>query len=225
MNTKISAVKSYVDLVSLKTQEKLNKNSLNLVIEDDVWEKDILIVKSGKYLNEELINKLLKFGIKKVRVNILEENQKRMEKEEESISLIEFIKTQSVLLVENDLSDAGWLVRNLIDSGFKGGNIFVTADANSINKYFKVKKMNFVFIESSLYEKCPKCISKYTLLKNIHTFILIDKNESRRKLIQDNISEIKFINKPFETEDFKNHINSALNQNLLDFYKDEVKIS
>lgn len=213
--------RNHIDLIRLKAAKILQQQDINIVLEDDIWDKDTLILKSGGYLTENLINKLINFGIKKVSVNFSQKT-----KEQRDTGLYQnFVKNQSVLVIENNLPNISWLTKSLIHSGLQRSNIFITDDYNSINKYFKNKKINFIFLSASFYEKCQKCIDKYSLLRNMHVFVLMEENDSARKLKNGYSSDIKFIIKPISTKKLKFFTNRALNQNFLDFCTEDTQIS
>ena len=217
MNKKSTS--NYVDLVKLKAEKLFQNKNLGIFLNDDIWENSTLLVKGGRYLTEDLINKLLNFGVKQVDVDFIEKNDGNRK------IINDFINNQNVLIIENNLLEASWLVRNLVDIGFKEGNIFVTADYNSINRYFRIKKINFIFTGFSLYEKCLKCVNKYSMLKNTHAFVTMEKKDSLRKIERDYNSDVKFLRKPLNAKLFKRSIINALNHNLLDSYVEEERIS
>ena len=137
--------KNYIDLISLKAANILEKQNLNIILNDDIWDKDTLIIRSGGYLTESLITKLINFGIREVSVDFAPEEQ-------DSTSLLEdFSKTQSALIIADNLADSAWLVKNLIDSGFDKENIFITDNHNSINKFFRSRTINIIFTNSVIY--------------------------------------------------------------------------
>lgn len=223
---------NYVDLIRLKAEKFLQNGKFGIMLNDDIWEDGTLLVKSGKYLTDSLLSKLINFGVKKVNVNFVEKEAEMILLEQEAVKNFEpeyvsnnFVKTQNVLIIENNLINASWIVRSLIDIGFSEGNIFVTANYNSINKYFKVKKINFMFIGLSLYEKCSKSFNKYSLLKNTHSFALIEKGDTVRKIKNNYACDVKFLMKPLGYKYFKTLISKAINENMHDVYLDEVEIS
>jgi|GEM_PF-2301141 len=223
MNTINRPRNNYVDLVRLKADKIFQNRKLNMVLNDDIWGRNTLLVKSGGYLTEDLINKLLNFGIKSVNVNFVENNDENESAQDPIIS--QFIENQYVLIIEENLLNTAWLVRNLVDAGFSEKNIFITADYNSINRYFKIKKVNFIFVGMSLYEKCMKCVNKYSLLKGTYAYVIMENKDSARKIKSDYYSEVKFLKKPLNTRIFNNIINQALNYNLMEFYADKAWIS
>ncbi len=212
---------NYVNLLKLKADKIFQNKNLNVVLNDDIWGEDTLLLRSGRYLNEDLINKLLNFGIKNINVNFVEKNE---DVKEQEFVVNEFIKNQNVLIVEKNILNTAWFVRNLIDIGFSEGNILITGDYNFINQYFRVKKINFIFIGLPLYEKCIKCINKYSLLRHTHAFVIMESRDSLRKIENNYSSEVKFLRKPLSSKTFNALINRALSTNLLDFYTEETNV-
>ena len=220
MSSNQGLMQNYVDLVKIKVDKIVKNRKLDIVLNDDIWGESTLLVKSGKYLTESLINKLLNFGVKQVRVNFVKSDEEMQDPD-----AIEFIKNQCALILENNLLNTAWLVRNLVDIGFKEKNIFITAEPNYINRYFQIKKINFIFAGFSLYKQCLRSINKYSLLRNTHAFVIMGKNDSLRKIKNDYNSDVKFLKQPLSPNVFNFHVNTVLNDNLLDFYQEEVSIS
>lgn len=219
----ISLIES-MELIKNKTDNIIKANESSVLLKDDIWGKDTLILKSGVYLTEEIINKLLKFGIKKV--NVVLDN---METENSTINEdIRYAKpviaNQNVLIVEKTMLNASMLVKKLLKTGFKEGNIFVTLETGSINKYFRTRHINFLFIDEDLYDSCQKCVEKFSLLRDTHAYIMVNM-EGILKFKRKGISEIEFITKPVVQEKLNLTVLTAINHHLSDFYAEEVLIS
>lgn len=212
---------TYIDLISLRATEMLQKQNFNITLKDDVWDHDTLLVKRGGRLNEALINKLINFGIKKVSINYSQPGEEATM----ASATKEFSNTQSALIIDNNLHNAGFIVRNLLDARISKSNIFLTDNVNSTNKFFRSRQINFLFINSSLYEKCQKCIDKYSLLRNTHAFVIMEENETARKLKGDYNSDVKFLIKPLYAKRLKFFINQSINQNFLDYYLEDSRAS
>lgn len=222
MTVKNKSIKSYIDLISLKASRLLEKQNFRIILNDDIWDNNRLIVKSGGYLTDSLLNKLINFGIKKISVDFLD----KAEKQDNNADLYKvFIKTQSVLIVEDNLLQISQLVKKFMGYGLDKSNIFVTDNPNSINTYFRNTMINFIFINLSLYEKCKKSVDKYSLLRNTHVFVLMEENESARKLKDGYNPEVRFLAGSLGAEKLKFFINQALSQNFMDFYTEETRIS
>lgn len=221
----MGSIQESVDLLKIKTDNLIESKDKGLLLKDDIWGKGALILKSGVYLTEEIINKLLRFGIRRVNVTFNDSVEHEMILEEQNHLMKQFISTQSVLILDKNIIKASLLVRHLIDNGFKGGNIFVTKEPSKINKYFRAKQINFLFIDEDLYEGCAKCVEKYSLLKNTHTFIMINASLVNPLELTEfkkaGISKIKFLLKPIMEEKLNKLVLEALDQNFMDFWNEE----
>jgi len=225
MMSETSSLKESMDLIKIKTDKLIAGKENSFLLKDDIWGKGALILKSGVYLTEEIINKLLRFGIRRVNVTFDDVVIEEKPVEDQNYLMKQFIQTQSVLIVEKNLINASLLVRQLVDSGFKEGNIFVTKEPNTINTYFRAKQINFLFIDEDLYENCKKCVEKYTLLRNTHTFVMVN-SLKLPELKKIGISRIKFLLKSNFEEKLSGMVLEALDKNFLDFWnEDEVLIS
>jgi len=223
MMSEARSLKESVDLIKMKTDKLVEGKECGFLLKDDVWGRGTLILKSGVYLTEAIINKLLNFGVKKVNVDLDDLISEETNNEEQNKLMKQFIRTQSVLIVEKNLINASLLVKQLIDNGFKEGNIFVTKTPATINSYFRAKQINFLFIEADLYENCAKCVEKYSLLRNTHTYIMVNALNLTEftEFKKAGISRVKFLLKSYIEEKTNNLILDALNQNFLDFCNEE----
>lgn len=219
-----------INLLNINTDKVFRNKNLDLILNDDIWEKDILLIKKGKYLSEELIKKLINFGIREVNVNIAQKNVEGhetvlcQEDIENNKELKEFIQDQKALIVENNNFNKAWVSTKMIGMGFRKENLYITCSANSINQYFRSQKINFIFIGYSLYKNCIKCINKYSLLRNTHVFVFLEKKDIFN--IENNYnSRIKFLRRPLSRKTLYTYIYSALNFNFLEKVSEETDIS
>jgi hypothetical protein len=236
-NKKRFFIKQEVFMVSerllIEDEKFLNEQTAGYVLKDDIWDKGALLIKSGTYLTERIIRKLLNFGVKRVNISY-EESSLSTEIDLEShvnsiqfynYSLKQFISSQSVLIVEKSLINASLLVRELIDMGFKDGNIFVTKEPSYINSYFRAKQINFLFIDKELHEKCTKCVEKYSYLRNTHVFLMAHPHDLIELYRNVSLGKIKFLLKDEIEDKLKMFVNQGLHQNYLDFWSEEELIS
>jgi len=217
--------KEVFDLLRLKTDRFLKKTESNLLIKEDIWENGTLVLRGGVYLTDELISKLLKFGIKRVNVDVenLPADSAFSEFPDEMNK--KFISTQCALIVEKNMINAGHVIKNLTDIGFKGGNIFVTKEPGFINRYFSVKKINFLFIDGDLYPKCARCVQKFTALRNTHAFVLINSGESADFKKLEKSPKILFLFQPVKENTIKKFLHNALEQNFIDFWTENQALT
>lgn len=216
----MGTINESIDLIKIKIDKLMERKEYGFLLKDDIWGKGALILKSGTYLTEEIINKLLKFGVKNVTVALDDIVSEEINIENQNYLMKQFINTQSILIVEKNLINASQLVRQLIDIGFKEGNIFVTKEPASINRYFRAKQINFLFIDEDLYENCKKCVEKYSLLKNTHVYVFV-KTLDLYQYKKPGISRIRFILKPYSEEKLDILVLEALNKNYIDFWNEE----
>lgn len=216
----MGTINESIDLIKIKIDKLMERKEYGFLLKDDIWGKGALILKSGTYLTEEIINKLLKFGVKNVTVALDDIVSEEINIENQNYLMKQFINTQSILIVEKNLINASQLVRQLIDIGFKEGNIFVTKEPASINRYFRAKQINFLFIDEDLYENCKKCVEKYSLLKNTHVYVFV-KTLDLYQYKKPGISRIRFILKPYSEEKLDKLVLEALNKNYIDFWNEE----
>lgn len=221
MNSKEKPLKESVELLKLKA-DRLIENG-GLLLKEDIWGRGTLVLKSGTYLTEDIINKLPNFGINEVETASEEEMIEDVIpeiNENDEYFVKQFMTAQNVLIVEKNLLEASSVVKPLIDAGFKEGNIFVTREPSTINGYFRVKKFNFLFINQDLYKTAAKCVEKFGLLKNTHVFVISDTN-NLSALNKSKDSKIKFIYKDIAEEKLHRHVLQALYQDFSEFRNQE----
>jgi len=206
--------KTYIDLISLKAANLLQKQDFNMILKEDIWNKKTLLAKSGHYLTENIIIKLMNFGVENISVDFSEE----IEDTSGATLFRAFLKTRNVLIIDDEMSNIFNLTGNLLEQGFEKSNILITDNYNLINKIFKDRQINLIFINSALYGNCARCVDKYSLLKHTHAFVVLKEYESARKLRGSCKSEVKFLTRPISALEFKLIINSSLSRNFIDFY-------
>jgi len=209
---------------NIELQNSNYKNKKGIMLSDDIWGNGALLLRSGAYLTEEIISKLLRFGVKKVNVKVEEQNQEQ-EIEEQSAILADFLSVQKSLIIGNSQNMANYLTKSLVQCGFDRDNIYTTNDISSINNYFRACPINYIFIEGNFYKTCKKCVEKYSLLKNTHTFVIseiTDAAEFRRN----SFSKIKILTKPLKENVLNSAVLEALDQNYEYYWnEDELLIS
>ncbi len=221
MNLEKGKEKTYIDLISLRAANLLQKQDFNMVLNDDIWDKNKLLAKSGYYLTEDIINKLMNFGVENISVDFSLEMV-----EESGINLFKaFIRTLNVLIIDDNMKNSFNLTKSLLAQGFEKNNILITDNHNLINKIFRDRKINLIFINLSLYERCTRCVDKYSLLKNTHAFVVVQKGETARKLRSGYNSEVKFLSVSVDEQELEFEINQSLSRNFIDFYSMESRIS
>lgn len=212
-----SAVKNEIlDLFSFINKADKEDYEDFFTVNDDIWQNNTLIIKSGSYLTEGIVKKLLNFGIYKINVS-----QKTKEKQENIDVSIEykrlmesFKNTRSCLIVDENVFDAGIIINKLSEIGLNTRNIFFSKDIWQINSYFRAKQINFLFVSASLYSKCQKCVEKYSFLKNTHVFILHKEAFSAKGLSEKGKNQIYHIEIPSLDGNINSEVINALKSNF-----------
>ncbi|MDD3012150.1 MAG: hypothetical protein PHC34_00415 [Candidatus Gastranaerophilales bacterium] len=103
-----------VNLKRIRTEKMLEKYSL--VLKEDVWKKGLLLLRNGLYLSEEVIEKLINFGIHEINVHYYEDN---FGEEEKYIEMLKrnFLKNQNVFIFDKNIKNSVYFANILIHTG------------------------------------------------------------------------------------------------------------
>ncbi|EKE03733.1 MAG: hypothetical protein ACD_20C00157G0010 [uncultured bacterium] len=209
-----------VNLKTLKTRFYDEFSNFTLVLRDDIWKRGTLILRGGKYLTEDVVDKLLKFGVNEVNIHLDEEDYE--EEEHKAVEELKrnFIETQNILLIDRDFDDVGYIVKNLVNTGFNKAKIYASKDIRVINKYLEDKIPDYLFINyDSGVEVYIKAIREVEILRNTHIFLTasIDSELSIKELenIADSL-DTKLLLKPVIAGHLRNLVNQTID---LDFCK------
>jgi len=204
-------------------EKTIRKSEKGVRITDDIWGNGAMLLRSGAYMTEEIISKLLKLGNKKTVITPQQVHEREIE--EQSAILAEFLGNQSALFIGNSGNMFSYLTKNLIQCGFDRENIYSTNDISSINNYFRACQINYIFIDGDFYKACKKCIEKYSLLKNNHTFVIAEMQDAA-DFKRNSFSKIKIFTKPLKATFLNSAVLEALDQNYEYFWQqDELLIS
>lgn len=171
--------------VRLKTIKECKLFKLNLTLKDDLWNKEILLLKSGKNLTEDIIDKLLNIGI--LEVNIIVNENNFTKEEHDSINNLKnnFTNKQTVFIFSKKLREASFIVKELINFAFKKNNLFVISDNKNLIKYFKIKNPSYIFLDNDFYNENSKILHHILLQrKNSHLILLKNKISYQSKTIE-----------------------------------------
>jgi hypothetical protein len=172
-----------------------------MILEDDVSQNDILLLKKGISLNDYLIDKLINFGIKEIPVNITNWNKNIAQTELVDYDLI---KNQSALIFHKDIKEILKIVQILPKAGFKEQNIFATSSKELLDKYIMKKNLLYIFIDKTLFNKeTADQIAQLLPKQQINIFVL--GAETFKEIA--NLKEVK---------NFNNSINIKILQKPLD---------
>jgi len=178
-------ISNTVSLKVLKDHDLLSEKDFSLVLKEDVWKKGILILKSGKKLTEEIIEKLLNFEIEEV--SVLATSIIRSENE---ISYFElrniFVGSQNILIIEKDIRNASNLINNLMMLGFNRKNIAISSDNPSTYAYLRDNTPDLIFINYfKNVESFIKYINKIPYFRETRIYLTVS-NEA----VKNNLNEI-----------------------------------
>lgn len=164
-----NGLKNPVNLKQIQSQGKIS--NLNLILKDDLWNKEILLLRNGKYLTENIINKLINMGI--LEVNILLNNDIYDNEELRAIKDLKnnFLRSKTVFVLTRELREVRPLLRGILNNGFRERNLFIINDNKNLEKYFKYKKPAYIFIDNEFYIENKSILNK--IINNNHVFLLI----------------------------------------------------
>jgi len=164
-----------VNLKKIKNEKILEKYSL--VLKDDIWKRGLLLLRRGLYLSEEVIDKLINFGIYEINVHYYEDNCKEEEKYIERLKR-NFLKDQNVFIFDKNIKTPIYLANILIHTGYKRSNIFALSNSKLATKYFRNKKPDYLVID---YESNLENITDIVKEAYSHTHIFLIVNDDTRK--------------------------------------------
>lgn len=165
-----NCLESPVSLKKIKNEKILSK--YRLILKEDICKKGLLLLRSGFSLSEELIDKLINFGIFEISVFYQENNY-----EEEYLKVLKrnFLSSKNVYIIDKNLKNSSDLINILADIGFERKNIFTLASKKSACRLFNNKKPDYLIFD---YETNSDNLDE--LLKNIdkssHIFVFVEKN-------------------------------------------------
>lgn len=187
----------------LKINHFFEKENLKLVLKKDIWKKNTLILKSGKCLNQEILEKIINFGISEIYVNY----EHKLNPDMDLLNNLKqnFLSSQKVLIIENDQKNTNIVVKFLQKKGFQDKNIIISNNVNSIDLYF-AKSLHYIYVDFDLYNQMDDTL-KSNVSSAYHKFIMynfdldLQKNNDLDYLIK-NISA-QVIIKPVITSYFE----------------------
>ncbi len=167
----------------------------NFILNDDIWLNNLLLLKKGTLLSSTIIDKLIKFGIKKAQI----EPSKRILNNPafHSFEGVELLKNQYVLVIQDDFPKITKLVKSLLDTGFSDDNIFVSTEPESLEKYLSNRKLNYVFINSKNFDQKIQQVLKKVSSKRLLNIFVTESNikniSSSSKLSLSNLLNINHL--------------------------------
>jgi len=165
-----SVFKKPIDLYWLKINNLTSNPYFDLILNDDIWQNDILLLKKGRTIDDDILEKLMNFGVKQIKIDI---SRKKSFKNSVGTHSPESINKQSVLVIREDFKSISSFVKILMESGFKDKNIFAATGIDILNRYLQNNNLNYIFIDHSLYdEKVLNIVEENTFLRIINIFII-----------------------------------------------------
>jgi|GEM_PF-3467994 len=215
-----------VSLQKIKNEKLLKKYSL--ILKADVWKQGLLLLRRGLYLSEELIDKLINFGIENINVDYYEDCYADEEKYIEMLKQ-NFLKNQVVFIFDKNVRNSVYLANILMHAGYKKGNIFALSNNKYVSKYFKNRRPDYLIID---YESNSENITDILKEVDSYTHIFLTVEESTKKSrefikFQNNTKffKINLITKPLSLGVFLRFISDCIDSDFSDLLKNEYNKS
>jgi hypothetical protein len=198
----------------------------DFILKDDIWLKGILLIRSGKYLTESIIDKLMNFGIYEVNIHL----NRAVDYTEESNATRElkenYMKTQSILIIDKDFNEIKRLEKTLVNIGFKEKNIQEATNIRVLTRYFQNKPPDYLFINGHYWgiKNYLSYIRSSKTLKNMHIFLLSDEFELQKPEINAENFNARLIHKPVIEEQLKNLVIKHVDEDFSNLLKNDIYI-
>ena len=212
-----NCLKNPVSLQEIKSEKILAK--YRLILKEDIWKKGLLLLRSGLFLSEELIDKLMNFGI--FEINVLYQDNGY---EEEYMKVLKrnFLSSKNVYIIDPDLKNAVYWTNILADIGYKIKNIYTLTNAKYAASCFKDKNPDYLIIDyESNSEDIIDILEKVN--KHTHIFIIVDKNSrtsNKFNELENNVKllEIHYITKSISPGYFLNSIYKCIDYDFSELF-------
>lgn len=143
----VNRMENPVNLAFLRNEDA--EKDYEIVLENDIWQNNLLLLKKGVNLNGLLLEKLLNFGVKEAYVNLTPLKSNNFTEIKDN----ELIKNQSVLIVQKNIKEVSRSEKMLLKAGFSEKNIFVSDEISGAYKYLNNKSLQYIFIDNTLYSQ------------------------------------------------------------------------
>lgn len=197
-------LKNPLNLFSVKTNKWFQDIDFDPVLKNDLWCNGTLILRSGNLLTKEIINKLINFGINEVEIFL--ENDFTPQDEINALEELKnnFIKTQNLVLFDQNEKNVKNLKQMLTFIGFKQRKIINQPDLKNFIKILNNFKPLYAFIDYDLFikSKGKDLLKKLILPENCTIFVIYEGMHIDRNKIIDEIegknhnNNIKVLFKP-----------------------------
>lgn len=214
--------------VSLRRLTELslpNQNDYALVLRDDIWKRGTLLLRRGKYLTLDIIDKLLKFGIFEVNVHLLNERY-----DEQEYAVVDefkgnFSKSQNILIIQKSFKEISSIAKILKEMRFNENNIYASTDIRHIKRYFEKIPPAYLFIEAEFIMQIPENILvNLRNINDVHIFVFVsNENISAIQELEGKYAElaIKTIVKPTMTSHLKDLLYQCIDSDFIKILKNE----
>lgn len=213
-----------VSLFRLKNQKCYFKNKV--ILKEDIWQENVLLLRKGIDLSENIIDKLLNFGIKEVCIfcNNSEEEIAEFKICNELKNI--FLNEKKVLIFEKSLTQNTYLSKKLTNTGFESRNIFYSVNFSQTINMIKNTDIPFIFLNyKEFILNYENFIQAENIIQNKHIFIIKEETAPAELSKQASALAIQFnaeiITLPINTTNFINIINSRIDDEFKFYIKEK----
>jgi hypothetical protein len=175
--------KNPVPLYNLLRQDVKQALEDSIILSEDLYYKDTLLIKAGSFLDDQTIYRLLNFGIKRVKVLLPENKTKKTPFENLSIIQLkkEYLKEQKCIVADRDIHFINELISGLKSSYIEEANIFAVNNSIPVKKLIQDKNPKYIFVDLNLYPdhglKLIKTLKDISYA-NVYLTAMIDQSKS-----------------------------------------------
>jgi ActR/RegA family two-component response regulator len=188
--------KNPVPLYNLLRQDVRMALDEQIILAEDLYFRDVLIIKAGSYLDDQTIYRLLNFGVKRVNLLLPEDKPKKQIFENLSIVQLkkEYLRQQKCIIADKDGHYLNELINTLTVSYVKDTNIYAVNNSIPLKNLIEDKHPRFIFVDLNLYPnhglKVIKEIKKHTTA-NLFLTALVD--QSKIELVEKLRNEVELM--------------------------------
>ncbi|MEW5821498.1 MAG: hypothetical protein AB1782_15000 [Cyanobacteriota bacterium] len=192
------SLKNPVPLYNLLRKDVRDTVDGQVILSEDLYYRGVLILKTGTFLDDETIYRLLNFGFKKVNIILPDSNESKIPGFE-NVSILQlkkqYLKGQKCLVADKDGKQINELISMICASYIKETNIYAVNNSIPIKKLIDERHPKFVFIDLNLYPNHGlKVIKEVRNHTNAHLFLTALVDQSKTNLIDKLKSEVALYN-------------------------------
>jgi ActR/RegA family two-component response regulator len=176
-------IKNPVTLYNLLRKDVREALDEQIILSEDLYFKDTLIIKAGSFLDDQTIYRLLNFGVKRVKILLPESKPGKTPFESLSILQLkkEYLKGQKCLIADRDINHINELIAVISASYIKDKNIIAVNNSMPVKGIIEEKQPKFIFVDLNLYPqhglKIIKDIKKITA-GNVFLTAMVDQSKT-----------------------------------------------